>query len=122
MPVNGPYDFKRAAKADSTGVVEDENNIAVGEWAWIRRPIKWTQDGIEHEKLWLLIYLRDPDCKTLCTLWRRLGPEAAHGHDIDGQGNVHPSVLHQWPYGDPPAERCGFHSMPTRLLDFVDLR
>jgi len=121
MPTTGSYSFRRAAKADSTGVIENENDIGVGEWAWIRRPIKWTQDGVDLEKLWLLIYLRDPDCKTLCTLWRRLGTEV-HGHDIDGQGNVHPSVLHNWPYGDPPAERCGFHSMPTKLLDFVDLR
>jgi hypothetical protein len=31
-------------------------------------------------------------------------------------------VLHHWPYGDPPVERCGFHSIPTQLLDFVDIR
>jgi len=41
---------------------------------------------------------------------------------FDAQGNVTPSVFHQWPYGDPPRERCGFHTQPTKLLDFVDIR
>ncbi len=121
MPINGAYDFKRAAKAIN-GVVYSENDIAVGEWAWIDRTLELEDDGVKSKKRYLMIYLRDPDCKTLCTLWRRFGDSTPHGHDIDGAGNVHPSVLHNWPYGDPPMERCGFHSMPTKLLDFVDLR
>lgn len=122
MPTTGSYSFKRAAKAGPDGVVSDENDIAVGEWAWIRMDLDGdNQDGTKWKKDYLLIYIRDPDCKMLATLWRRFG-EVSVGHDIDAQGNVHPSVLHQWPYGDPPFERCGFHTQPTKLLDFVDLR
>lgn len=122
MPTNGPYDFKRAAKAQN-GLIVDENDIEVGEWAWIDRTTDFEQDGAKQTKRYLMIYLRDPDCKTLCTVWRRFGDSGeVHGHQIDGQGNVKPSVLHTWPYGDPPHERCGFHSYPTRLLDFIDLR
>jgi hypothetical protein len=121
MPTTGAYSFKRAAKANSKGVVADEKDIAVGEWAWICRTVDWEDAGEKKEKHYLLIYLRDPDCCELATLWRRFGTEI-HGHDIDSQGNVHPSVLHNWPYGDPPVERCGFHTQPTKLLDFVDLR
>lgn len=122
MPVNGAYDFRRAQKADVRGVVLDEKDIDVGEWAWLDRTSEFVADGVPQEKKFLLIYLRDPDCKTLCTLWRRFGNSEPVGHAIDAQGNVHPSILHNWPYGDPPRENCGFHSMPTRLLDFVDLR
>jgi len=121
MPVNGPYDFKRAVKADARGVVQKDEDIGVGEWAWIDRTLDWSDGDVEHKKRVLMIYLRDPDCKTLCTVWRKFGDEV-HGHDLDAAGNISPSVLHQWPYGDPPQERCGFHSMPTKLLDFVDLR
>jgi hypothetical protein len=122
MPINGPYNFKRAAKGDARGVVADEKDIAVGEWAWIDRSPEWVEAGVTRTQRYLLIYLRDPDCKELCTLWRRFGEGKVDGHEIDGQGNVSPSILHQWPFGDPPQERCGFHSMPTKLLDFVDLR
>jgi hypothetical protein len=121
MPTTGSYSFRRAAKAGPDGVVADENDIAVGEWAWIQFEIECDEGGLKTTKKYLLIYLRDPDCKTLCTLWRRFG-EVSVGHDIDGQGNVSPSVLHNWPYGDPPTERCGFHTQPTKLLGFVDKR
>lgn len=119
MPVNGPYQFKRAAKADAQGVIADENEIGVDEWAWFRISIQSNKPAAEMQHLMLLI--RDPDCKELATIWRRFGTDAK-GHQIDGQGNVHPSILHTWPYGEPPVERCGFHSIPTRLLDFVDVR
>lgn len=117
MPVNGPYVFKRAAKADVRGVIQDENDIAVDEWAWIEK-----LPGGDQSSRVLLIYLRDPDCKELCTLWYRLDGDVQRGHEIDAQGNVKPSVLHTWQYGEPKVERCGFHSSPTQLLDFVDLR
>lgn len=122
MPVNGPYNFKRAAKANAQGVVLKDEDIGVGEWAWIDRTQEWEDAGAKQSKRHLLIYLRDPDCKELCTVWRRFGDGKPQGHDIDGQGNVTPSVLHNWPFGDPPQERCGFHSIPTKLLDFVDIR
>lgn len=121
MTVNGAFEFRLAAKAVG-GVVADENDIAVGEWAWIDRTTEWEEASVKQRKRYLLIYLRDPDCKTLCTLWRRFGDGAPQGHEIDAKGNVTPSVLHNWPYGDPPVERCGFHSQPTKLLNFVDLR
>lgn len=121
MPTTGSYEFKLAAKAVN-GIIADESEIAVGEWAWIDRTVDWTEDGVKHEKRHLLIYARDPDCKELCTLWRRLSGDQEHGHTIDAQGNISPSVLHHWPYGDPQQERCGFHTQPTRLLGFVDLR
>ena len=118
MPTTGSYSFRRALLAGPNGLIANENDIAVGEWAWI----DYT-DRVASEvgKKYLLILMRDPDCKMLATLWRRFGDEV-HGHDIDGQGNIHPSVLHNWPYGDPPVEHCGFHTQPTKLLDFVDLR
>lgn len=122
MPVNGPYDFRLAVKAVG-GLISNENDIAVGEWAWIDRTTDFEDQGVPQTKRYLLIYARDPDCKTLCTVWRRFGDSGEpHGHQIDGHGNVTPSLLHNWPYGDPPSEKCGFHSYPTRLLGFVDLR
>lgn len=110
MPTTGAYEFKRAI-ASQNGVVVDENRIQVGEWAWLDR-------GAEEEpsKRYILL-LRDPDCQMQATLWFQ-----GKGHSIDAQGNVSPSVAHSWKYGDPPQERCGFHTQPTRLLDFVDLR
>ena len=117
MPTSGAYEFRRAAKADGSGLVVDENDIAVGEWAWIKKlPGGGQAAGV------LLLYLRDPDCKELCTLWYRLDGDTQRGHTIDAQGNVSPSILHTWKYGDPPVERCGFHTSPTKLLDFVDKR
>jgi len=119
VPTTGAYSFRRAQKAGPDGIIENENDIAIGEWAWNRRSIQIAEPG--DEKLYLLLLLRDPDCKELATLWRRFGSDV-HGHDIDGQGNVTPSVWHRFPYGDPPIERCGFHTQPTKLLDFVDVR
>lgn len=116
MPTTGAYEFKRAAKADEKGMIADENDIAVGEWAWVDYSERVGGGG-----KYLLILIRDPDCKTLGTLWRGF-KDQVHGHNVDSQGNVSPSVLHNWPYGDPPKEMCGFHTQPTKLLDFVDLR
>lgn len=118
MPTTGAYEFKRAVKADAQGLIADENEIGVGEWAWVDYTDRVGDAGGGR---YLLILMRDPDCKMLATLWRRWNGEV-HGHEIDGQGNVHPSVLHTWPYGDPPVESCGFHTQPKKLLDFVDLR
>jgi hypothetical protein len=98
------------------GLVSDEKDIAVGEWAWIDRT-----EELGGDKRRLFLYLRDPDCKTLATLYFQEG-DVSHGHTIDVAGNVMPSVHHRWPYGNPPQERCGFHTQPTKLLDFVDLR
>lgn len=110
MPTTGAYEFKRAVKSVD-GVVLIENDIAVGEWAWFDR-------GAEEErgKRYILL-IRDPDCKIQATLWFQ-----GKGHAIDAQGNVSPSVAHSWKYGDPPVEKCGFHTQPTKLLDFVDHR
>lgn len=121
MPTSGAYAFKRALKADAQGVIADENEIGVGEWAWQKRSIELGPPPDGEKKHYLLLLLRDPDCKELATLWRRFGTEV-HGHDIDGRGNVTPSVWHRFPFGDPPTERCGFHTQPTVLQDFIDLR
>lgn len=110
MPTSGAYEFKRAAKSVD-GAVTDEKDIAVGEWAWLDR-------GAEEEpKRRYLLLTRCPDCQMEQTLWFQ-----GKGHQIDAQGNIHPSVAHSWKYGDPPVERCGFHTEPTKLLCFVDLR
>lgn len=119
MPTTGAYEFKLAPKAVS-GVVKDENDIAVGEWAWIDRTADYEAGGVKESCRWLMIYARCPDCKELCTLYRRRGAGEVKGHDIDKNGNVSPSVLHTWQVNG--VEQCGFHTMPTRLLGFVDLR
>lgn len=119
MPVNGPYQFKRAVKADPQGVIADENEIGVDEWAWVRRTIPLDTPG--DEKHYLMLLIRDPDCRELATVWRRFGTDV-QGHQIDGHGNIHPSILHTWKYGEEKREMCGFHSMPTKLIDFVDVR
>jgi len=110
MPTSGSYEFKRADKAVN-GIVQDERDIGIGEWAWLDR-------GAEEEpnRRYLLL-IRDPDCQMEGTLWFQ-----GKGHQIDAQGNVSPSILHSWKYGDPPVEKCGFHTQPTKLLDFVDHR
>lgn len=110
IPTSGAYEFKRATKSKD-GVVTDQRDIAVGEWAWLDR-------GAEEapERRYLLL-IRDPDCQMEATLWFQ-----GKGHTIDAQGNVTPSIAHNWKYGDPPVERCGFHTQPTKLLDFVDRR
>jgi hypothetical protein len=116
VPTLGAYEFRRALAASPNGVVEDENQIQVGEWAWLDRTAELGGD-----KRRLFIYIRDPDCRTLATLFFQDG-DTGRGHAIDKEGNVTPSVYHKWPYGDPPQERCGFHTSPTRLLGFIDLR
>jgi hypothetical protein len=115
MPTTGAYEFKRAEKSVN-GLIDDENKIGVGEWAWVDYSERAGGGG-----KYLLILMRDPDCKMLATLWRGF-KDQVHGHDIDSHGNVSPSVLHNFPFGDPPVEMCGFHTQPTKLLDFVDLR
>lgn len=106
MPVNGPYEFRLSTSAKA-GLVEDAVNIEPGAWAWYKN------DGF------LAVFACCPDCKQPMTLWRRFGADT-HGHQLDSRGNLHPSVLHSFPVNG--VETCGFHSMPTRLLDFVDLR
>jgi hypothetical protein len=110
MPTTGAYEFKRATKSVN-GVVLSENDISVGEWAWLDR------GGDEEPHRRYLLLIRDPDCGMEGTLWFQ-----GKGHNIDAHGNVSPSILHSWKYGDPPVERCGFHTQPTKLLDFVDRR
>ena len=110
MPTTGSYEFRRAAKSVN-GVVQSEMDIAPGEWAWHDR------GADEEPKRRYILLLCDPDCKMPSTLWFQ-----GKGHTIDAQGNVTPSVYHKWPYGDPPVEQCGFHTQPTKLLEFVDKR
>lgn len=113
MPTAGPYEFKLASAAGQGGVVDNENVIWRGEWAWVDR---------QHAgaRRWLAIYVRCPDCGTLATLWRRYGDASdQHGHQIDGQGGISPSVGCPDIPGRVP---CGFHTQPTKLLGFVDRR
>jgi len=111
MPTTGPYQFQLAPAAAQGGVVDDENKIGRGEWAWVDR---------QGARRWLAIYLKCPDCGTLATLWRRYGDAAdQHGHQIDAQGNITPSVGCPDIHGRPP---CGFHTQPTKLLGFIDRR
>ena len=106
MPTTGAYVFRKAAASDLHGRLGDENQIGRGEWAWIDR----TTVG----RRWLSIYLRCPDCGILATLWRSFGDHSS-GHAIDAKGNIHPSV-------GCPHTPCGFHTMPTMLENFRDLR
>jgi hypothetical protein len=115
VPTTGYYEFKRAAKAVN-GLIADENEIEVGEWAWVDYSLRVGGGG-----KYLLMLIRDPDCKTLSTLWRGF-KDQVYGHNIAASGIVSPSILHNWPFGDPPKELCGFHTQPTKLLDFIDLR
>lgn len=119
MPTTGAYDFKRAGKADSTGLIANEHDIGIGEWAWVDYT---DRVGTETGKRYLFILMRDPDCTLLSTLWSRFGDEVKSPFTIDAHGNINPSVWHKFQIGDPPVEKCGFHTQPTRLLDFVDLR
>lgn len=118
MTTVGPYSFTRAAAADPQGLIQDENRILPGEWAWIDRAQDWSDGKGDSSRRWLMIYARCPDCLTLSTVWRLNAP-AGHSHDLDPQGHLTPSVEcpHQ-PNGAP----CGFHTHPTTLRDFVDLR
>jgi uncharacterized protein YbaR (Trm112 family) len=119
MPTTGYYEFKLAPKAKG-GVIEDENDILPGEWAWIDRTADYEGPDFKGTVRWLMIYACCPDCKQPLTLYRRRGAGEPKGHDIDSQGNISPSVLHSWICEG--VEKCGFHTMPTKLLGFVDLR
>jgi hypothetical protein len=109
MPTTGAYEFKLAAAA-LAGIIVDENNIQRGEWAWVDR----TQDWADGTRRWLIVYARCPDCGFLSTVWR-VGAPAGHDHELDGAGILTPSV-------QCPHEPCGFHTQPTKLLNFIDLR
>ena len=108
MPTTGAYEFKLAVDAHE-GVISDENKIQRGEWAWIDR----TQEAAGSRR-WLMVYARCPDCGLLATVWR-LGSSAGHSHELDATGLLTPSV-------QCPHEPCGFHTQPTKLSGFVDLR
>lgn len=90
------------------GVIPDDHLewIEDGEWAWI--------DVREKGIGWLLMH-RCPDCHEFGTLWQN-----GRGHTIDLEGNVTPSVLHSYKYAG--VEKCGFHSIPTKLDGFTDKR
>lgn len=111
MPTSGAYEFKLAPAAKE-GLIEDEMKIEIGEWAWVEKEIS-------KDRPWKAIYAKCPDCRHLMTLWRGFGSDRK-GHVIDGSGNVSPSVLHSYVVGG--MEQCGFHTMPTKLLDFIDRR
>lgn len=119
MPTTGYYEFKLAAEAKG-GVIEDECDMLPGEWAWIDRTTDYEGPDYKGKVRWLMIYACCPDCKLPLTLYRRRGDGEPKGHDIDSQGNISPSVLHSWVCEG--VEKCGFHTMPTKLLGFVDLR
>lgn len=121
MPTTGSYKFKLAAKAVN-GIIRDAIYLEPGEWAWIDRTPDYRDAGGDPNYRWLMIYARCPDCGEPMTLYRKRGDGEAKGHEIDKDGNISPSVLHSWLYGDPPVERCGFHTQPTKLLGFMDLR
>ncbi len=119
MPTTGSYQFKLAAKA-SGGVIADGLDLEPGEWAWIDRTQDYEVDGIKAGTRWLMIYACCPDCKQHLCLYRKRGENEGRGHDIDAQGNISPSVLHTWVVAG--VEQCGFHTQPTKLLGFIDLR
>lgn len=119
MPTEGSYAFRPAVRAIN-GVVKSELGIEKGEWAWIDRTADYESAGVKEVCRWLMIYACCPDCGQLMTLYRRRGQGEAKGHDIDAAGNISPSVLHTWQANG--MEQCGFHTQPTKLLGFVDLR
>ena len=111
MPTTGSCEFKLSNEAKN-GVVSDPVLLGRGEWAWVDRSV----DG----KRWLMVNAGCPDCGHPMTLWRRLEGTDAAGHTIDAAGLVKPSVAHS--YKVEGVEKCGFHTQPTKLLGFVDLR
>lgn len=115
MPTTGAYEFKLCGHAQG-GVVDDENLIARGEWSWIDRTQEWGAHDLlpGGKRRWLMVYARCPDCGLLSTLWR-IGSPPGHSHEIDCQGNLSPSV-------QCSHDGCLFHTQPTRLLNFQDLR
>jgi hypothetical protein len=115
MPTTGAYEFKPAnQEALIVGDVTSPDMLPPGTWAWV--------DRSEPDERFLAIYMTCPDCKGLASLGWKRGDKPWQGHGIDAQGNISPSVLHTWKYGDPPVEQCGFHTEPTKLLGFVDKR
>lgn len=118
MPTLGRYEFKLAAAAKD-GFLPDSNidQMKPGEWAWIDRSADLSDLA---DSYCLMIYACCPDCSQLMTLYRKRGDSEAQGHMIDITGNVSPSVLHTWKVNG--VEQCGFHSIPTRLLGFMERR
>ena len=108
MPTVGAYEFRRSPKAIN-GVIRREDEISNGEWAWVDRTHDFG-DGTNH----FMVYCRCPDCGLLATVWRVESPPG-HDHELSAAGELTPSV--QCPHGS-----CGFHTQPTKLLDFVDRR
>jgi len=105
MPTAGAYEFKLASKAVNLQVPNEHlEYIGSGEWAWVNHP-----------DIGLMLIVGCPDCEHPATLWRM-----GKGHHIAPDGNVSPSVFHS--YMVAGKEACGFHTQPTRLLGFVDLR
>jgi hypothetical protein len=119
MPTSGSYAFKLAAKAKG-GLIEDPMDLERGEWAWIDRTADFEAAGIKEKVRWLMIYACCPDCGQPMTLYRKRGQGEVKGHNISPAGDISPSVLHSWPVNG--VEQCGFHTQPTKLLGFVDLR
>lgn len=106
MPTSGAYEFRLAARAVDTCIPRDHIEwFEPGEWAWVK---------MDAPEGWLLMH-RCPDCKEMGTLWAY-----GKGHRIDPDGSIHPSVLHG--YRIAGVEQCGFHTQPTRLLNFVEKR
>lgn len=119
MATAGAYIFRRAKAASPEGVIQDENAIQAGEWAWIDRSSEWPEEAQKQAcSRWLMIYARCPDCGHLSTVWR-LGAPAGHNHDLSIDGELQPSVQCDHTVG---AGKCGFHTHPTRLEGFTDLR
>lgn len=111
MPTTGSYEFKLSEKAEN-GLVENATVLQPGEWGWSRHAPK----GDQH----LMLIACCPDCKHLMTIFRQFADNPPDGHTIDANGMVKPSILHKYPVDG--VETCGFHSSPTKLLSFVDLR
>jgi hypothetical protein len=111
----GAYVFQ-LAPGSKGGVILDENVISRGAWAWIDRTHEWEATATECAgfRRWLMIYARCPDCGNLSTLWR-LGSPPGHTHEVSSDGLVTPSV-------QCPHAMCTFHTQPTRLDGFKDLR
>lgn len=106
MPTSGSYEFKLAQKAVDHCIPRDHIEwFERGEWAWVR---------MDEPEGWLLMH-RCPDCGEMGTLWAY-----GKGHKIDSEGNISPSVLHG--YKIAGVEQCGFHTQPTRLLNYVEKR
>jgi len=105
MPTTGAYEFKRASLSVDGCVPTDRlERIETGTWAWVK----------VEDYGWIL-YFGCPDCGHFGCLW-----DKNRGHNIDPAGNVSPSVSHSWQHEG--VERCGFHTQPTKLVDFVDKR